>query len=69
MEENKVDNFIFSSSCTVYGQADSMPINENPPLKRPESPYGNTKKVGEEIIEDFIKTTIKMLFHCAILIL
>ena len=50
MEENQVDNFIFSSSCTVYGQADSMPINEATPLKRPESPYGNTKKMGEEII-------------------
>ena len=59
MEENQVDNFIFSSSCTVYGQADSMPINEATPLKRPESPYGNTKKIGEEIIEDFIKITNK----------
>jgi len=59
MEENQLDNFIFSSSCTVYGQADTMPINESTPLKRPESPYGNTKKVGEEIIEDFIKTNNK----------
>jgi len=59
MEENQLDNFIFSSSCTVYGQADTMPINEETPLKRPESPYGNTKKVGEEIIEDFIKITDK----------
>ncbi|MEG0852126.1 MAG: UDP-glucose 4-epimerase GalE [Flavobacterium sp.] len=59
MEENQLDNFIFSSSCTVYGQADTMPINEMTPLKRPESPYGNTKKVGEEIIEDFIKITDK----------
>ena len=59
MEENQVDNFIFSSSCTVYGQADKMPINENTPLKRPESPYGNSKKMGEEIIEDFINVTNK----------
>lgn len=59
MEENKVDNFIFSSSCTVYGQADKMPINESTPLKRPESPYGNSKKMGEEIIEDFINITNK----------
>lgn len=59
MEENQVDNFIFSSSCTVYGQADSMPINESTPLKRPESPYGNTKKIGEEIIEDFVGATGK----------
>lgn len=59
MEENQVDNFIFSSSCTVYGQADKMPINEHTPLKRPESPYGNTKKMGEEIIEDFVGATDK----------
>lgn len=59
MEENQLDNFIFSSSCTVYGQADSMPINESTPLKRPESPYGNTKKMGEEIIEDFVNATAK----------
>ena len=45
-------NFIFSSSCTVYGQADTMPITENAPIKPAESPYGNTKQVGEEIISD-----------------
>ena len=43
---------IFSSSCTVYGQADELPITEQAPLKEPESPYGNTKKVGERIIKD-----------------
>ena len=43
---------IFSSSCTVYGQADKLPITENAPIKPAESPYGNTKKVGEQIIED-----------------
>ena len=45
-------NFIFSSSCTVYGQADVMPITENAPVKPAESPYGNTKQIGEEIIQD-----------------
>lgn len=45
-------NFIFSSSCTVYGQADELPITENAPIKKAESPYGNTKQIGEEIIED-----------------
>jgi UDP-glucose 4-epimerase len=45
-------NFIFSSSCTVYGQADEMPITENAPVKPAESPYGNTKQIGEEIIKD-----------------
>lgn len=46
---------IFSSSCTVYGQADKLPINENAPVKKAESPYGNTKQIGEEIIEDICK--------------
>jgi UDP-glucose 4-epimerase len=45
-------NFIFSSSCTVYGQADSLPITEAAAIKPAESPYGNTKQVGEEIIKD-----------------
>jgi len=45
-------NFIFSSSCTVYGQADELPITENAPIKLAESPYGNTKQIGEEIIQD-----------------
>jgi len=44
--------FIFSSSCTVYGQADELPIRENAPIKPAESPYGNTKQIGEEIIRD-----------------
>ncbi len=48
-------SFIFSSSCTVYGQADEMPITEAAPVKPAESPYGNTKQVGEEIIRDTCK--------------
>lgn len=47
--------FIFSSSCTVYGQADELPITENAPVKQAESPYGNTKQIGEEIISDTCK--------------
>lgn len=47
--------FIFSSSCTVYGQADELPITENAPVKTAESPYGNTKQIGEEIIQDTCK--------------
>lgn len=50
-------NFIFSSSCTVYGQADTMPITESAPIKPAESPYGNTKQMGEEIIADTCKVT------------
>ena len=50
-------SFIFSSSCTVYGQADKMPITEDAPVKKAESPYGNTKQIGEEIIQDTCKVT------------
>lgn len=53
------NNFIFSSSCTVYGQAEKMPINEQTPLKTPESPYGKTKQMGEEIISDFVSSANK----------
>ncbi|MBO6211748.1 UDP-glucose 4-epimerase GalE [Algoriella sp.] len=53
MKDFDTDNIIFSSSCTVYGQADKMPIDEKTPLKKPESPYGKTKQMGEEILEDF----------------
>ena len=51
----KQDHFIFSSSCTVYGQADEMPITENAPIKSAESPYGNTKKIAEDILSDTTK--------------
>lgn len=50
-------NFIFSSSCTVYGQAETMPITENAPVQQAMSPYGNTKQIGEEIITDVTKVT------------
>lgn len=55
MRDRNIDNFIFSSSCTVYGQADELPITENAPTKPTESPYGNTKQIGEEIIRDACK--------------
>ena len=50
-------NFIFSSSCTVYGQAEKMPITEDSSVKPANSPYGNTKQIGEEIIIDVAKVT------------
>jgi len=50
-------NFIFSSSCTVYGQAEKMPITEDAALQQAVSPYGNTKAVGEEIITDVAKVS------------
>ncbi|MDM1377756.1 UDP-glucose 4-epimerase GalE [Myroides marinus] len=59
MKTRSVDNFIFSSSCTVYGQADDMPISEETPLKMPESCYGKTKQMGEEIIKDYIEAERK----------
>ena len=56
MRDRKLDNFIFSSSCTVYGQANALPITEDAPVKAAESVYGNTKQIGEEIIRDTSNT-------------
>lgn len=50
-------NFIFSSSCTVYGQAEKMPITEDASVQPAASPYGNTKQIGEEIINDVAKVS------------
>lgn len=50
-------HFIFSSSCTVYGQAETMPITENASVQPAMSPYGNTKQIGEEIVQDTAKVT------------
>lgn len=47
-------NFVFSSSCTVYGQPDHLPVTENAPVKPAQSPYGNTKQIAEEILQDMI---------------
>jgi UDP-glucose 4-epimerase len=52
LQRKEKSSFIFSSSCTVYGQADELPISENAPFKQAESPYGNTKQINEEIIRD-----------------
>jgi len=54
MPIHKVKNFVFSSSCTVYGQPDELPVTESAPIKFAQSPYGNTKQIGEEIIRDTI---------------
>ncbi|MDH5603486.1 MAG: UDP-glucose 4-epimerase GalE [Cyclobacteriaceae bacterium] len=54
MQQFDCTNLVFSSSCTVYGQADKLPVTENTPRKEAESPYGNTKKICEDIIRDFI---------------
>lgn len=52
LQKNQQGNIIFSSSCTVYGQAEVMPIAETTPIQPAMSPYGNTKQIGEEIIKD-----------------
>lgn len=54
MPKYEVDGIIFSSSCTVYGQPDVLPVTEDAPIKKAESPYGNTKQINEEIIRDTV---------------
>ncbi|OQA02072.1 MAG: UDP-glucose 4-epimerase [Bacteroidetes bacterium ADurb.Bin408] len=51
--KHNISNFVFSSSCTVYGQPDVLPVKETSPIQPALSPYGNTKQIGEEIITDF----------------
>ncbi|MBC8320095.1 MAG: UDP-glucose 4-epimerase GalE [Bacteroidetes bacterium] len=57
MNDNGIQNIVFSSSCTVYGQPDELPVSESAPIKIAESPYGNTKQISEEIIKDTINTS------------
>lgn len=54
MPKHQVEGIIFSSSCTVYGQPDKLPVTEEAPIKKAESPYGNTKQINEEIIRDTV---------------
>lgn len=55
-EEFKVPHFVFSSSCTVYGNPDAIPVTEDTPQKPAESPYGATKQMGEQIVADTVKS-------------
>lgn len=55
METHEVKSFVFSSSCTVYGQPDQLPVTEQTPTKPAQSPYGNTKKICEDILRDYTK--------------
>lgn len=57
LQKKPVAHFIFSSSCTVYGQAEKMPITENASIQTAMSPYGNTKQIGEEIITDVARVS------------
>ena len=58
MPNYNVKGIIFSSSCTVYGQPDpeNLPVTEEAPIKKAESPYGNTKQINEEIVQDYVKS-------------
>ena len=56
MPKYNVDGIVFSSSCTVYGQPDVLPVTEAAPTKKAESPYGNTKQINEEIIVDTVNS-------------
>jgi len=64
VQEFNIPCFVFSSSCTVYGNPDQIPVTETTPPKPAESPYGYTKQMGEQIINEFAKTTGK---HCILL--
>ena len=55
MKDHNIGGMVFSSSCTVYGQPDELPVTEQAPIQKAVSPYGNTKQISEEIIEDFLK--------------
>jgi UDP-glucose 4-epimerase len=56
MQKHGIQNLVFSSSCTVYGQPDKLPVSETAPIKKAFSPYGNTKQISEEIIQDTINS-------------
>ena len=60
MRQYGVHNLVFSSSCTVYGQADVLPVTEQTPRHEAESPYGNTKVMSEDIIRDLMKVQSEM---------
>lgn len=61
MLESGVKNLIFSSSCTVYGQPDLVPVKEDAPFKRAESPYGATKQMCERILEDTFSKGLRVI--------
>ncbi len=55
MEEAGVSNLIFSSSCSVYGNTDALPVTEETPRQDAESPYARTKQIGEDILQDYAR--------------
>jgi len=61
MKRSQTKHIVFSSSCTVYGQPDVLPVKESTPRKDAESPYGNTKRIAEDILQEEVKATD---LHC-----
>lgn len=57
MKNYHINHIVFSSSCTVYGQPDALPVSELAPLKKAESPYGQTKQMAEQVLEDVVKSS------------
>ena len=69
MQKAGVKNLVFSSSCTVYGEPEKVPISEDFPVGSVSSPYGRTKFMMESIIEDYAKSELNLVVVCyAILI-
>lgn len=60
MERKGINNIVFSSSCTVYGEPDQLPVTEKSPIKVANSPYGNTKQISEEILKDYSRVNDKI---------
>jgi UDP-glucose 4-epimerase len=58
MQKAGVKNIVFSSSCTVYGQPEALPVTETSPIQVATSPYGNTKQIGEEMLHDVVKSAL-----------
>lgn len=65
MQNHQCNQLVFSSSCTVYGQPETLPVTENESIKKANSPYGNTKQIGEEILEEnsWLKTISLRYFN------
>jgi UDP-glucose 4-epimerase len=66
LQQKTRSKFYFSSSCTVYGQAETMPITENASIQIAMSPYGNTKQIGKRLSQIRPKSLISTLFCCVI---
>ena len=59
-KQYRVPHFVFSSSCTIYGDPDKLPVRENAPVKKTASPYGETKQIAEQMIEAFIRSGVPL---------